>query len=147
MGFTRSTAFHGARRHTIGVIKVVAADRFGQWQGHDCPPEQHGRAVDDLPAIRCDCDHAPSDVPRSSSRTFSCLAVLSARSTGSACWAWPSGTASASVRAEPFGAVLSVANIDHASPMVTLSVCPHVMPGSQQEAADLFARLVREAGA
>jgi hypothetical protein len=31
--------------------------------------------------------------------------------------------------------------------MVTLSVYAHVMPGNQREAADLFARLIREAGA
>jgi integrase len=37
--------------------------------------------------------------------------------------------------------------LGHASPVVTLSVYAHVMPGGQQEAADLFARLVREAGA
>jgi integrase len=37
--------------------------------------------------------------------------------------------------------------LGHASPMVTLSVYAHVMPGNQREAADLFARLVREAGA
>jgi integrase len=37
--------------------------------------------------------------------------------------------------------------LGHASPMVTLSVYAHVMPGNQREAADLFARLIREAGA
>ena len=35
--------------------------------------------------------------------------------------------------------------LGHASPMVTLTVYAHVMPGSQREAADTFARLVREA--
>jgi integrase len=37
--------------------------------------------------------------------------------------------------------------LGHASPVITLSVYAHVMPGNQREAADLFARLVREAGA
>ena len=37
--------------------------------------------------------------------------------------------------------------LGHASPVVTLTVYAHVMPGNQREAADLFARLVREAGA
>jgi integrase len=35
--------------------------------------------------------------------------------------------------------------LGHANPNVTLSVYAHVMPGSQREAADLFARLVGEA--
>jgi integrase len=35
--------------------------------------------------------------------------------------------------------------LGHASPVVTLSVYAHVMPGNQREAADLFASLVREA--
>jgi integrase len=37
--------------------------------------------------------------------------------------------------------------LGHTSPEVILSVYAHVMPGNQREAADLFARLVREAGA
>jgi integrase len=37
--------------------------------------------------------------------------------------------------------------LGHASPVITLSVYAHVMPGNQRDAADLFARLVREAGA
>jgi integrase len=37
--------------------------------------------------------------------------------------------------------------LGHASPVVTMTVYAHVLPGSQREAADLFARLVREAGA
>jgi integrase len=37
--------------------------------------------------------------------------------------------------------------LGHASPVVTLTVYAHVLPGNQREAADLFARLVREAGA
>jgi len=37
--------------------------------------------------------------------------------------------------------------LGHASPTVTLSVYAHVMPGNQRDAANLFARLVREAGA
>ncbi|MGO9671190.1 MAG: tyrosine-type recombinase/integrase, partial [Streptosporangiaceae bacterium] len=37
--------------------------------------------------------------------------------------------------------------LGHASPVVTLTVYAHVMPGNQRDAADLFARLVREAGA
>ena len=37
--------------------------------------------------------------------------------------------------------------LGHASPTITLSVYAHVMPGNQREAADLFARLVSEAGA
>jgi integrase len=32
--------------------------------------------------------------------------------------------------------------LGHASPVVTLTVYAHVVPGSQREAADLFARLV-----
>jgi len=36
--------------------------------------------------------------------------------------------------------------LGHASPMVTLTVYAHVMPGNQRTAADTFARLVREAG-
>jgi integrase len=35
--------------------------------------------------------------------------------------------------------------LGHASPVITLSVYAHVMSGNQREAADLFARLVREA--
>ena len=35
--------------------------------------------------------------------------------------------------------------LGHASPMVTLTVYAHVMPGNQREAANTFARLVREA--
>jgi len=37
--------------------------------------------------------------------------------------------------------------LGHASPMVTLTIYAHVMPGDQREAANLFARLVREASA
>jgi integrase len=37
--------------------------------------------------------------------------------------------------------------LGHASPTITLSVYAYVMPGNQREAADLFARLIREAGA
>lgn len=37
--------------------------------------------------------------------------------------------------------------LGHASPVVTMTVYAHVLPGSQREAADLFARLVREARA
>jgi integrase len=37
--------------------------------------------------------------------------------------------------------------LGHASPTITLGVYAHVMPGNQREAADLFARLIREAGA
>ena len=37
--------------------------------------------------------------------------------------------------------------LGHASPTITLSVYAHVMPGNQRDAADLFARLIREAGA
>jgi integrase len=36
--------------------------------------------------------------------------------------------------------------LGHASPVVTMTVYAHVLPGSQREAADLFAQLVREAG-
>jgi integrase len=36
--------------------------------------------------------------------------------------------------------------LGHASPMVTLTVYAHVMPGSQRETANTFARLIREAG-
>jgi integrase len=35
--------------------------------------------------------------------------------------------------------------LGHASPMVTLTIYAHVMPGNQRDAADTFARLVREA--
>lgn len=35
--------------------------------------------------------------------------------------------------------------LGHASPMVTLIVYAHVMPGNQRDAADAFARLIREA--
>jgi integrase len=35
--------------------------------------------------------------------------------------------------------------LGHASPMVTLTVYAHVMPGNQRDAADTFARLIREA--
>ena len=37
--------------------------------------------------------------------------------------------------------------LGHASPVITMTVYAHVLPGNQREAADLFARLVREAGA
>ena len=37
--------------------------------------------------------------------------------------------------------------LGHASPMVTLTIYAHVMPGNQREAADLFAGLVKAAGA
>jgi len=36
--------------------------------------------------------------------------------------------------------------LGHASPVVTMTVYAHVLPGSQREAADLFARLVGEGG-
>jgi len=35
--------------------------------------------------------------------------------------------------------------LGHASAVVTTTVYAHVLPGSQREAADTFARLVREA--
>jgi integrase len=37
--------------------------------------------------------------------------------------------------------------LGHASPVVTMTVYAHVLPGSQRESANLFARLVKEAGA
>ena len=37
--------------------------------------------------------------------------------------------------------------LGHASPVVTLTVYAHVMPGNQRDAADTFARLIREARA
>lgn len=37
--------------------------------------------------------------------------------------------------------------LGHATPTVTLGVYAHVMPGNQRDAAELFARLIREAGA
>jgi integrase len=37
--------------------------------------------------------------------------------------------------------------LGHASPTITLTVYSHVLPGNQRDAADLFARLVREASA
>lgn len=36
--------------------------------------------------------------------------------------------------------------LGHASPVVTMTVYAHVLPGNQHEAATLFARLVMEAG-
>jgi integrase len=39
------------------------------------------------------------------------------------------------------------ARLGHASAVVTMTVYAHVLPGSQREAADLLARLIREAGA
>ena len=35
--------------------------------------------------------------------------------------------------------------LGHASPMITLGVYAHVLPGSQRDASDLFARLIAEA--
>ncbi len=35
--------------------------------------------------------------------------------------------------------------LGHASPMVTLTIYAHVMPGSQRETANTFARLISEA--
>ena len=35
--------------------------------------------------------------------------------------------------------------LGHASAIVTMTVYAHVLPGSQREAANLFARLVKEA--
>ena len=35
--------------------------------------------------------------------------------------------------------------LGHASPVITMSVYAHVLPGNQQEAADTFARLIAEA--
>jgi len=37
--------------------------------------------------------------------------------------------------------------LGHASPTITLTVYAHVMPGDQRDAADLFARLIKEAKA
>ena len=37
--------------------------------------------------------------------------------------------------------------LGHANATVTLTVYAHVMPGNQRDAADLFARLIGEAGA
>jgi integrase len=37
--------------------------------------------------------------------------------------------------------------LGHASPVITLQVYAHVMPGNQRDAADLFARLITEAEA
>jgi integrase len=37
--------------------------------------------------------------------------------------------------------------LGHSSAVVTMTVYAHVLPGSQRDAADLFARLVRDAGA
>jgi integrase len=36
--------------------------------------------------------------------------------------------------------------LGHASPVITMTVYAHVLPGSQREAADRFAALVQEAG-
>ena len=36
--------------------------------------------------------------------------------------------------------------LGHASPVVTMTIYAHVLPGSQRTAADTFARLIREAG-
>jgi integrase len=35
--------------------------------------------------------------------------------------------------------------LGHASPVITLQVYAHVVPGSQRDAADLFARIIAEA--
>jgi integrase len=35
--------------------------------------------------------------------------------------------------------------LGHASPVITLSVYAHVMPGNQRQAAELFASLIAEA--
>jgi integrase len=35
--------------------------------------------------------------------------------------------------------------LGHASPMVTMTIYAHVLPGNQRDAANTFARLVREA--
>jgi integrase len=35
--------------------------------------------------------------------------------------------------------------LGHASPVVTMTVYAHVLPGNQREAANLFAQLIREA--
>jgi len=35
--------------------------------------------------------------------------------------------------------------LGHASPVVTMTIYAHVLPGNQREAADLFARLIGEA--
>jgi integrase len=48
-------------------------------------------------------------------------------------------------RREPIHVVAQ--RLGHASPVVTMTVYAHVLPGSQREAADLFARLIGEAGA
>ncbi len=37
--------------------------------------------------------------------------------------------------------------LGHVSAVVTMTVYAHVLPGSQREAANLFARLIMEAGA
>jgi hypothetical protein len=37
--------------------------------------------------------------------------------------------------------------LGHASPVVTMTVYAHVLPGNQRDAADTFARLIREASA
>ena len=39
------------------------------------------------------------------------------------------------------------ARLGHASAVVTMTVYAHVLPGSQREAADLFASLIAGAGA
>jgi integrase len=39
------------------------------------------------------------------------------------------------------------ARLGHASPVITMTVYAHVLPGSQRDAADLFARLVGRADA
>lgn len=35
--------------------------------------------------------------------------------------------------------------LGHASPVITMTVYAHVLPGSQREAASLFARIIAEA--
>jgi integrase len=35
--------------------------------------------------------------------------------------------------------------LGHASPVVTMTVYAHVLPGNQREAANTFARIIREA--
>lgn len=37
--------------------------------------------------------------------------------------------------------------LGHSSPVITMKIYAHVMPGNQKDAADLFGRILREAGA
>lgn len=56
---------------------------------------------------------------------------------------WPCcGRTSRSARVADVPVHVVSRRLGHASPVVTMTVIAHVLPGSQREAADLFARLI-----